>query len=52
MTLLLYGCELDKCSFVPIHLILYHCLLWLNDGTIIIILIGLTAEVSDHCTCS
>lgn len=40
MTLLLYSCELDKCGFVPIHIRLYHCLLWLKDGTINIGLIG------------
>ena len=38
----LYSCELGKCSVVPIHIRLHHCLLWLNDRTIIIILIGFT----------
>ena len=52
VTALIYSCEFGKCSFVPIPLILYHCLLWLNDRTIIIILIGLSAEVSDHYTCT
>ena len=47
MTSLIYS-ELGKCSSTPIHLIQYHCPLWLNDRTIIFMLIGLTAEVSDH----
>ena len=44
VTSLICTCELGKCSFVPIHihirlprihLMLYHCPMWLNDRIII-----------------